>query len=289
MGLTYADIEAVTSVFQLAAKDYVHRRHARAMRQASTAKSGFGAPSASARTKEFLHRMGEREEELRSVLPRLSLLLRVNHALGGLPSDLAAVLDPDASLRDQHLSSGDIAAARGKRMTASPPDLDDPFAAVFPGDTPSKASRAPTSDPVKTLTSMGITLYSRDSPEQAGLGWDALAGYEHIQREVEASVLLPMEHPELYDAIAQRTRAKPEANNFGAFVFTGPPGVGKTLTARIVAAQVQRPLVVLSFEQIGSSYYSQSEANLAKVFDAVTALPGSILFIDEADAMFPSR
>ena len=72
-------------------------------------------------------------------------------------------------------------------------------------------------------------------------------------------------------------------------VFTGPPGVGKTATARILASQVERPLVVLSFENIGSSYYAQSEANLAKVLEAVAAMPGAILFVDEADAMFPSR
>ena len=40
---------------------------------------------------------------------------------------------------------------------------------------------------------------------------------------------------------------------------------------------------------MASPYYAQSEGNLARVLDAVSAIPGALLFIDEAEAMFPSR
>ena len=40
-------------------------------------------------------------------------------------------------------------------------------------------------------------------------------------------MLFPMSHPELYAAVAQHTRVKPEPNQFGAYVFTGPPGTGE--------------------------------------------------------------
>lgn len=46
-------------------------------------------------------------------------------------------------------------------------------------------------------------------------------------KEVESNVLFPMSHPELYAAVAQHTRVKPEPNQFGAYVFTGPPGTGE--------------------------------------------------------------
>ena len=36
-------------------------------------------------------------------------------------------------------------------------------------------------------------------------------------------------------------------------------------------------------------YYSQTEVNLSRVLEAVRAMPGAILFIDEAEALFPSR
>lgn len=50
-----------------------------------------------------------------------------------------------------------------------------------------------------------------------------------------------------------------------------------------------RPLVVLNFEDIGSMYFSGSEHNFAEILAAVRKIPGAILFIDEADAMFPGR
>ncbi len=47
--------------------------------------------------------------------------------------------------------------------------------------------------------------------------------------------------------------------------------------------------MVLNFENIGSPYYSQTEANLSRVLEAVRAIPNAVLFIDEAEAFFPSR
>lgn len=57
----------------------------------------------------------------------------------------------------------------------------------------------------------------------------------------------------------------------------------------IIASMTSRPLVVLNFEDIGSMYFSGSEHNFAEILAAVRKIPGAILFIDEADAMFPGR
>lgn len=142
---------------------------------------------------------------------------------------------------------------------------------------------------METLRKMGVKIYTRESHMAEGISWASLAGGESIQKEIEESIVLPMRHPEAYSAMTEMTRVQPEKNAAGAYLMAGPPGVGKTLTARVIAASTSRPMVVLSFQMIGSAYHSQSESNLAKVLEAVNSIPGAILFLDEAESFFPSR
>ncbi|RYY37328.1 AAA family ATPase, partial [archaeon] len=55
-------------------------------------------------------------------------------------------------------------------------------------------------------------------------------------------------------------------------IFAGPPGTGKTTTARIIAALCDKPLVVLNFENFASPYHGESERGLQEVLDAVSKL-----------------
>ena len=147
----------------------------------------------------------------------------------------------------------------------------------------------PKTQPLEFLASLGIECKSAGTRSGAALNWDDLAGASDVQARVEESILFPLDNPKIYEAVCALTRARAEENKHGVFLISGPPGVGKTTVARIVAAHVERPLVVLTFASIGSAYYAQSESNLQGVLDAVTAIPGAILFVDEADALFPAR
>ncbi len=71
-------------------------------------------------------------------------------------------------------------------------------------------------------------------------------------------------------------------------VFVGKPGVGKTVTARWLAAQLQVPLYVLDLTAVMSSLLGHSGNNLRAALDFAKRSP-CILLLDEIDAIAKSR
>lgn len=71
-------------------------------------------------------------------------------------------------------------------------------------------------------------------------------------------------------------------------LLVGPPGTGKTMTARTLAGDLQLPLFVVRFDSLISRYMGETAAKLRLVFDAMEAQPGVYLF-DEFDAVGTQR
>lgn len=70
--------------------------------------------------------------------------------------------------------------------------------------------------------------------------------------------------------------------------FTGPPGVGKTMAAECIAAELGFPLLVIDVARTVSKYIGDTAKNLSHIF-AMAKRFGCILFFDEADAYFSKR
>ena len=64
------------------------------------------------------------------------------------------------------------------------------------------------------------------------------AGYEEQKRAMEDTLLLALRHPDVYADIARGTRTRYASNRPRAILFEGPPGCGKTTSARVIANQV---------------------------------------------------
>eukprot|EP00897_Mesotaenium_endlicherianum_P009774 jgi/Mesen1/8825/ME000053S08230 len=65
---------------------------------------------------------------------------------------------------------------------------------------------------------------------------------------------------------------------------------GKTSSARVIASQVDIPLLYVPLEVIASKWYGESERALSAVFAAAQAFPnGAIVFLDEVDALATAR
>lgn len=71
-------------------------------------------------------------------------------------------------------------------------------------------------------------------------------------------------------------------------LFTGAPGVGKTLSARWLAARLGKPLLTLDLSSVISSFLGRTGANLRHVLDYAKSVE-SVLLLDEFDAIAKRR
>lgn len=73
-----------------------------------------------------------------------------------------------------------------------------------------------------------------------------------------------------------------------SMLFTGPPGVGKTLAAKWIAAQLKRPLLILDLSAVMSSFLGRTGNNIRYVLDYAKNTE-CVLLIDELDAIAKRR
>ncbi len=139
-------------------------------------------------------------------------------------------------------------------------------------------------DPAARLRALGASIISG-----GGSSWDLFAGYSDVKQRIKETILLPLSNPEIYTSIAEITRRVPESNRPTAVLFEGPPGVGKTTAAKIIAEEAAIPLIYIPVESIMSKWYGQSSQNLSEIFDLCDIMGGTILFLDEIDSLAGSR
>lgn len=73
-----------------------------------------------------------------------------------------------------------------------------------------------------------------------------------------------------------------------AALFSGPSGTGKSLSARLLAHELEVPLFRVDLGRLVSKWIGETEANISALFDAAAQCGAALLF-DEADALFAQR
>lgn len=73
-----------------------------------------------------------------------------------------------------------------------------------------------------------------------------------------------------------------------SIIFTGPPGVGKTLAARWIARELNRPLLTLDLSAVMSSFLGRTGTNVRHVLDYAKSV-NCVLLLDELDSIAKRR
>jgi SpoVK/Ycf46/Vps4 family AAA+-type ATPase len=100
-----------------------------------------------------------------------------------------------------------------------------------------------------------------------------------VQQALEQIVFERKKEEELYNENLHPTRTA---------LFTGPPGVGKTLAARWVAHHLELPLIVLDLAAVMSSFLGRTGNNLRNILDYAKGIR-CVLLLDEFDSIAKRR
>lgn len=76
--------------------------------------------------------------------------------------------------------------------------------------------------------------------------------------------------------------------NRSKILLTGEPGTGKTMTASVIANEVNLPLYDIQIDKLVTKYMGETSVKLRQVFDYIEDCPGVYLF-DEFDAIGSDR
>jgi SpoVK/Ycf46/Vps4 family AAA+-type ATPase len=117
-----------------------------------------------------------------------------------------------------------------------------------------------------------------DLEEVQSVDLTALKGIDDVLRSLEINIALPLEN----DRLAAEFNLRPKR---GVLLY-GPPGTGKTTVGRALAHRLKSKFFLIDGTFIaGTQNFYQ---NVNRVFEAAKENAPSIIFIDDADAIFES-
>lgn len=116
--------------------------------------------------------------------------------------------------------------------------------------------------------------------------WNQFGGLKKQIQTLNQTLVLPTKYKALYDSI----NLKPE----NGFLFYGPPGTGKTMVAQALANDTSSNGKPWAFffrnsTEFLSKYYGDGEKNLTQLFETARKWSPAIIYLDEIDALAPSR
>ncbi len=131
-----------------------------------------------------------------------------------------------------------------------------------------------------------IDFERRSHPEvdnkESEISLGDVVGLEEAKKALYEAIEIPILHPSLVK--------KYDVGNIKGILMFGPPGTGKTMLIRAVAAELEDvKLIVVSGSEIAKNGLENALVEIKDVFNRARENAPSIIFIDEMDALLPNR
>jgi transitional endoplasmic reticulum ATPase len=134
---------------------------------------------------------------------------------------------------------------------------------------------------IRTGTTLTVKPAAGEAQGPRKVTYKDIGGMTAELQQVREVVELPLKYPQLFDRLGIDAPK-------GVLLF-GPPGCGKTMTARAVASETSAHFIHISGPEVVHRYYGDSEAHLREVFKEARDRAPTIIFFDEIDAIASKR
>ncbi len=111
--------------------------------------------------------------------------------------------------------------------------------------------------------------------------FEDFGGLQHVVERARELIETPLKYKDELSTIGARP--------IKGVLFTGPPGTGKTMLARIIANSTDAEFYEISGPEIFSKWYGQSEEILRMLFADAAQQNRAIIFFDEIDSVAGKR
>lgn len=113
------------------------------------------------------------------------------------------------------------------------------------------------------------------------VSWNDIGGLDDVKQILKESVELPLKDSDVF----KRLGITPPRG----ILLYGPPGTGKTMLAKAIASESEANFISIKGPEVMSKWVGESERAVRKIFKKAKQVSPSIVFLDEIDAIVPSR
>lgn len=126
-----------------------------------------------------------------------------------------------------------------------------------------------------------ISFNQKSIEKKEKITFDSIAGLEKAKQIFKEKVVLPFEHPELFEKFGKKAG--------GGILLYGLPGTGKTMFAEAASNELNATFIPIKCSDIKSKWYGESEQNVKSIFDKAKKSERAIIFFDEFEAIGAKR
>jgi len=145
-----------------------------------------------------------------------------------------------------------------------------------------KISKATPKGIIKIDSSSNLKILAETTTDKRiRITYEEVGGLSDVIKGMREIVELPLRHPELFS----RLGVEPHS---GVLLY-GPPGCGKTLLARALAAECGANMILVRGPEILSKWVGESEKAIREIFRKAKASAPCVIIFDELDSLAKSK